>query len=289
MLNFLLLQVFSSERIHRTSPTCYDWCMEEPQHNILSPSDPPPYRWENENAAALCLLICEHASQAMPQSLGDLGLEPRYFDMHIAYDIGARELTEYLSRELDLTAIFAVYSRLAIDLNRWPDHPDLCAKGDKKPIPGNASLSDDEREARIRELYDPFHDEIEQWIDSRLEDGEIPVIITIHSFTPRLPGKAPRSQEIAVVSNADRRVAEPFMENLSACGYAIGDNKPFNGMKGISATFNRHGTHRHLPNLMFEVRNDFLQDPEKFARVAKDIAETLKAVLSDPTLYSLRP
>ena len=37
------------------------------------------------------LILCDHASNAVPPDLGDLGLPEAEFERHIAYDIGAAE------------------------------------------------------------------------------------------------------------------------------------------------------------------------------------------------------
>ena len=43
------------------------------------------------------LFLCDHASPALPEAYGDLGLTPEHFTRHIAYDIGAAALTEALA------------------------------------------------------------------------------------------------------------------------------------------------------------------------------------------------
>jgi predicted N-formylglutamate amidohydrolase len=39
------------------------------------------------------LILCDHASNAVPPDLGDLGLPEAEFQRHIAYDIGAAAVT----------------------------------------------------------------------------------------------------------------------------------------------------------------------------------------------------
>ena len=39
------------------------------------------------------LILCDHASNAVPADLGDLGLPAAEFQRHIAYDIGAAAVT----------------------------------------------------------------------------------------------------------------------------------------------------------------------------------------------------
>ncbi|MGL6181181.1 MAG: N-formylglutamate amidohydrolase, partial [Aestuariivirga sp.] len=41
-------------------------------------------------AGSRLLILCDHASNALPPEYGDLGLPAEQFERHIAYDIGAR-------------------------------------------------------------------------------------------------------------------------------------------------------------------------------------------------------
>src|SRR5206468_12930901 len=69
------------------------------------------------------LLVCEHASNAVPEEYASLGLPQAELDRHIGYDIGAAALTRALAERLDATALLGVVSRLVIDINREPWHP----------------------------------------------------------------------------------------------------------------------------------------------------------------------
>ncbi|MGO9422090.1 MAG: N-formylglutamate amidohydrolase, partial [Roseiarcus sp.] len=44
------------------------------------------------------LLVCDHASNALPPGYGTLGLPAAALERHIAYDIGAAALTRALAR-----------------------------------------------------------------------------------------------------------------------------------------------------------------------------------------------
>ncbi len=46
------------------------------------------------------LLLCDHASNAIPPELEALGLPPAQLERHIAYDIGAAEMTRAMARAL---------------------------------------------------------------------------------------------------------------------------------------------------------------------------------------------
>lgn len=246
---------------------------------LLSPSDPPVYDWVEGKTALPCLVICEHGGNALPAALGTLGLPPEDMNKHFMTDIGARPLAETLAAGLGLCGIFANYSRLAVDLNRWPHAADIFAEtADGKPVPGNTNLSQAEKDDRITHLYEPFHACIENWLNNQKALNRNPAIITVHSFTPVLNG-VERPQEICILSNIDRRMADPVIAAFRAEGYIVGDNEPFNGHKGISATFNRHGANRGLPHLMIEFRNDLLQDTKRQPALYGDTLSILSSAL----------
>ena len=56
------------------------------------------------------LLACDHASDRFPRALGDLGLDAFARRCHLALDIGAGPLTEYLADSLGATAVLAQLS-----------------------------------------------------------------------------------------------------------------------------------------------------------------------------------
>jgi predicted N-formylglutamate amidohydrolase len=53
------------------------------------------------------LLLCDHASNALPPEYGSLGLAPDQFQRHIAYDIGAAEVTRALAARFDAPAVLS--------------------------------------------------------------------------------------------------------------------------------------------------------------------------------------
>src|ERR1700709_921257 len=126
------------------------------------------------------LFLCDHASNALPPGFAMLGLEPALFATHIAYDIGAAELTRALARAYGAPALLGAWSRLLIDLNRGADDPTLVMKlSDGSIIPGNRHADAAEVAKRITNFHAPYHQAIAQQI-ARL--GK-PPLISLHSFT----------------------------------------------------------------------------------------------------------
>src|SRR4029450_3510169 len=81
------------------------------------------YQAYNEQKPARLLFLCDHASNAVRAALDMLGLSGADFARHIAYDIGAAELTRTLADLWDAPALLARWSRLLGDLNRGAGEP----------------------------------------------------------------------------------------------------------------------------------------------------------------------
>ena len=87
------------------------------------------------------MILCDHASNALPESYGTLGLPTAELKRHIAWDIGAAAVTRHLSAALDAPAVLTRVSRLLIDVNRGEDDPTLIMRlSDGAIIPGNAPV-----------------------------------------------------------------------------------------------------------------------------------------------------
>jgi predicted N-formylglutamate amidohydrolase len=175
------------------------------------------------------LFICDHASNKLPNQYADLGLSPGLFETHIASDIGAAEVTRTLAGEFGATAIMARWSRLLIDLNRGPDDPTLVMKlSDGSIIGGNAHADTAEVQRRIALFYAPYHDAIAREISAMDSTGRVPIIVSVHSFTPIWKGRK-RPWEVGILWDRDARLARPMIKQLERAGFKVGDNEPYSG------------------------------------------------------------
>ena len=129
------------------------------------------------------LILCDHASNAVPQEFGDLGLPETEFRRHIAYDIGAADVTRALARRLGAPAILTRFSRLVIDPNRGRDDPTLVMRlSDGAVVPGNARLGAADIQARIERFYDPY----DSAVDGRHRRGPRGRLPAGHRHDPQL-------------------------------------------------------------------------------------------------------
>jgi predicted N-formylglutamate amidohydrolase len=217
------------------------------------------------------LLLCDHASNALPPGYGSLGLEAGLLSTHIAYDIGAAAVTRALAAAYGAPALLGRWSRLLIDLNRGADDPTLVMKlSDGSIIPGNRDADAAEVARRIAAYHAPYHAAITAELD-RMGAGA--VVLSMHSFTPSWK-KTPRKWEVGNLYDEDARLAVPLMARLAEAGFTVGDNEPYTGALD-GDTLNIHGTRRGLPHVLIEMRQDLIGTDAE----AQDFAHRLKPII----------
>ena len=230
---------------------------------LLSPGDPAPVVELRPGGASPFLLIADHAGQAVPARLGDLGLPRSELDRHIGWDIGIAGTTERLSALLDAHAIAQAYSRLVIDCNR-PLHAasSIAAASDGTGIPGNAGLDAAGRRQRADAIFAPYHAHIAAALDARARLGRPTILIAMHSFTPAMNGSA-RPWHAGVLYQRDARFAHALLDALRAEGdLVVGDNEPFSVSDATDYAIPVHAEARGLPHVELEIRQDLIADAD---------------------------
>jgi len=172
------------------------------------------------------VLVADHARRDLPAGYNGLGLPAREFERHIAYDIGVEAVTRHLARLTAAPAIMAGFSRLLIDPNRGEDDPTLIRQlYDGTIVPGNYPLSEEERERRLAQFYRPYHAAVSELVASVAHaSGAAPFVVSIHSFTPFMQGRA-RPWHVGVLWDSDPRAVKPLLAALRADGsLVVGDN-----------------------------------------------------------------
>lgn len=251
---------------------------------LLTSDDPAPFEVVNRDGGAHILLVCDHASNVVPSALGTLGLEEETFDRHIAYDIGAAAVTRGLADRLDASAVLAGYSRLVIDVNRPPGHPDsIVAENDGIPVPGNQDIDAEARRGRVREVFEPYHDAVNRALARLWDRGPSPALFSIHSFSPRFGGK-PRPWDVGVLWNRDPRIALPLMEHLEKFELRVGDNEPYSG-HDLAYTIDMHGAAAGIANCAIEINQDQLMDKGSILRWIDILSECVLPILDMPGLH----
>ncbi len=230
------------------------------------------------------LLLCDHASNALPETYGTLGLPAVDLEAHIAYDIGAADLTRRLAAQLDAPALLTRFSRLLIDPNRGAQDPTLVMRlSDRRLIPGNARVDAAEIDRRRAFYWQPYRTAIAETIAALTAKGPVPAVVSLHTFTPNWRGTE-RPWQIGILWDADPRLPLPLIAALKARGLTVGDNEPYDGALS-GDTLHEQVTSRGLAGLLIEVRQDLVATPEKAHGWADLLAEVLAPILARPEMH----
>ncbi|MEH6545861.1 MAG: N-formylglutamate amidohydrolase [Sneathiella sp.] len=243
---------------------------------------------QNPDSTNRLMFTVDHASQQIPESYNCLGLQDTsVLHRHIAWDIGIEDVTRRLAEKLSATAIYARFSRLLLDANRYPEDMALTpAVSDGVLIPDNKNISALEKEHRIETYFKPYHKSIEQILDAKIAAHRLPLLISMHSFTP-IMNDFERPWHIGVLWDRDERIASPMLEILRKNStLAVGDNEPYSARDPLGYTMSAHGMDRGVPNVAIEIRQDLIdthQGAEKWACIMADtVLQLLEVVPADP-------
>ena len=224
----------------------------------------PPVVLRNERGRPELLVVCDHASNVVPEELGDLGLPRSALGEHIAYDLGAAEVARRLADRLDAALIASGHSRLVIDCNRPPSSPTSIPEvSGGVSIPGNVGLDPTARTARRERSFEPYHAAIRARLDAHrgVRGGRGPVLLSIHSFTPELLGSR-RPWHVGLLYGRDARLAHAARDALRGDrSLVVGDNEPYRVTDASDYTVPVHGEQRGLLHTAFEIRQDELSTP----------------------------
>ena len=256
---------------------------------LLEAGDPSPVTViRPDGAASPFLLVCDHAGNRIPQKLGTLGVSEADRQRHIAWDVGAAEMAERVSELLDAPLVLQRYSRLVIDCNRDPKVASAMPLiSETTEIPGNRDLEPREAEARIAEIFRPYHDCITAMMDARAIAGRPTILVALHSFTPYYAGLGARPWQIGILYNRDDRLSRIMLELLNAePDLTVGDNEPYKISDETDYTIPVHGERRGVVHVEIEVRHDEIETrddrlawAERLADVLRRAAERLEIVV----------
>lgn len=244
-----------------------------------------PVTLSGPGGRARVVLTCEHASAAVPDEYANLGLAPAQLADHIGWDIGAAAVAEELSRRLGAPAVLSAASRLLVDCNRDLNDSDLMPhESHGIAIPGNAALDAAERERRLAGFYDPYH----AAVDAQLARHPDALLLSIHSFTPELNGRA-RPFDVGVLFDDFDDLAHAFTRHITAAGFAVRMNEPYSGLDGLIFSARSHGRRHGVRYLELEINNRLLRRDGDIRALAVRLSEAVAntAAIGD-TPYAIR-
>ena len=224
---------------------------------------------QSANDASPFVIVCEHASNHFPASFKGLGLPEGVRTSHVAWDPGAMPVATRLANQLGAGLVASGVSRLIYDCNRSPSAKDaMPVRSEVFDIPGNANLSQADRDARTNTFYRPFEAALSEMVASVTD----PIIVTVHSFSPVFHG-AQRSVEVGILHDVDTRLADIMLAVAAQHTDAnVQRNVPYGPEHGVTHTLKVHGVKHGHPNVMLEIRNDLIVTPDQQAKMADMLA-----------------
>ena len=225
-------------------------------------------------------VFCDHASNAIDSDFHCLGMPDDLLVTHIAWDIGAGDITRALGERLRCPILNCKFSRLVVDANRAIDAPDVIpAISDQIPVPGNQMLDEADRDARFARYHDPYHEELGEVVETLAAKHDNLFTISIHSFTDRMMGAAdPRPWQAGMLWRHDEATARAlikFLENET--DWQIGDNEPYDA-RVFNYSVDRHIAPRNLRHITLELRQDVIFEERDRLAVADLLARGLRQV-----------
>lgn len=229
----------------------------------ISDRDPPVYDIINAkySTSSNLLIACDHAGKNIPICYHHLGLHDDVFNRHIAYDIGARSVTNMVANFLKVPAICANYSRLLLDLNRRTDDYTIMRPiSDGTIIPKNIGMSSQEQQWRIEHFFIPYHHKI----TDILQEMKNPAFIVIHSFTPIFQGHR-RDVMLGVMTGRHKKWSDIFMTEFQQQypDIIMKENEPYRGDAPYDYTVPHHALDKGYDSLALEIRQDLIDNDDK--------------------------
>ncbi|MCX5745814.1 MAG: N-formylglutamate amidohydrolase [Proteobacteria bacterium] len=179
------------------------------------------------------VLSAEHASWTLPPGV-DLGVPLDVLQSQAGWDHGAYEITAQLAEVVGLPVHAGAFTRMFVDLNRPPTHPDCIPRVCYGALaPGNASLSPAERAERLELFHAPYWAAVRRDVHARLHDHGAVLHFSSHTFSPELD-PANRRFDCGVLydpSHAfEAELAERMLFALRGAGLDVRANQPYSGV-----------------------------------------------------------
>jgi len=255
------------------------WYMGMVKKSEFEQSDPHFPIFVNKTGQAPILLVCEHASNHIPEQYKNLGLSEDVLRSHVAWDPGAHDVACRLAHLLDAPLIAGSVSRLLYDCNRPPTALDaIPEKSEIFEIPGNQMLGTADRQLRAENIYEPFRAATNNFIAGA---ENLKAVITLHSFTPVYNG-VPRIVDVGILHDEDSRLATALCDaGQQASELNVQLNEPYSPKDGVTHTLVELGIKNGLLNVMIEMKNSLVSKPSEIDEMSDRLAQWIKTALGE--------
>jgi predicted N-formylglutamate amidohydrolase len=156
---------------------------------------------------------------------------------HKGWDPGALSVANYLAASINAPVFHTVMTRLLIEPNRSPNHPELFSSYTN-------SMKRSVKLYLMDRYYFPYRDQVEEKIGNMLKTGSV-IHLSVHSFTPVLQGQR-RSTDIGLLFDPKSELESSFCNHWrlgllkQLPGFQTDFNCPYQGTDDGFTAYLRH-------------------------------------------------
>lgn len=233
------------------------------------------------------IFSCEHASHSLPPGV-DLGLDEAALRSQASWDPGALSLSAALAARFGKHVFAGHYSRLWVDLNRNPVHPDVIPTTCYGlAVAANAGLADSDRARRLAQYHAPFRHAVETAVRACIEDEKRCVLVSWHSFAPEMFGEL-RPDPVGVLFDPrlafEQNFAEGMLEAINKAGVSARPNYPYvgytDGGNGLYCELRRRFGPEEYAGIEVETRFDGLDQGADIAAYVDLYEQVLRQAIA---------
>jgi len=224
------------------------------------------------------VVSCEHASCSLPARLRPrFAYYPQVLFSHRGWDPGALIAAKMLSRRLGAPLVSGVITRLACDLNRSHDNPEVFSEF-------TAALDEPTRRWLLRRYHWPHWDKVNRLVEAGLDQHGSVIHLASHSFVPVLNGQV-RYLDVGLLydpaNGSEKRLVATLRKDLKRLlpELTVVDNEPYSGTDDAlpTALRTRLGA-RGYAGIEVELNQQLLDRPSRFSRIVRTIAQSVSRV-----------
>lgn len=233
----------------------------------------------NFNSKKHIIFICDHATNNVDKKYRNQFVNTKILDSHVAYDIGAKDLTLNLTKKLKQSCIFSNFSRLLIDPNRKKtDKDSIVSSTFDYQIPINNNIKKKEKDLRVKNFYNIYHNNISKLINNKQKRYEKIFLVSIHSFTKK-NHTFNRGVEVGLLWNKNMNLLLYIQKKLSDDGIHYGRNYPYSGFH-YNYTLDKHSKNGLIDNIAIEIRNDLINNIKGINKYTKLFSKIFKELIN---------
>ena len=222
-------------------------------------------------ARAFLLVTCEHGGNRVPKEYRALfAARTSVLATHRAYDPGALTLARDLARAFDAPLVASTVTRLLVELNRSPGHPQLYSEV-------TCDLPRSEKARIVARYYEPYRREVEERVAQATAARRRVIHISSHSFVPVL-NRSTRNADIGLLYDparvAERVLCARWSQSLAtrASALRVRRNYPYRGYAdGLTTHLRRRYGGRGYIGLEIEVNQKHVLGGERAWRMLREV------------------